>query len=137
MFNEAPISERVVDENDKARPAWVEFFSLLTRGDIGTTWNPNIVNLGSVGAPTITGVYYQNNGFTDFAIKIVPTTNTSSVLGSTSVLLPFNATVDTGAFVIAGNTSSTAIVNSSSDTLFFPTWTNITSTISITGRVKN
>ena len=137
MFNEAPISDKVVDDNDKLRPSWVEFFSLLTRGDVGTTWNPTITNLGSVGAPTITGVYYQNSGFTDFAVKIVPGANTSSVLGSTTIQLPFNATVDTVAPVVTGNTSAFGIINSASDTVFLPTWTNITSPITITGRVKN
>jgi hypothetical protein len=133
----APIADKVLDDNGKLRPSWVEFFSEIIRGDVGKTWNPTVANLTSVGTPTITGVYYQNNGFTDYAVKIVPSTSTSSTLGVTTIQLPFNATVDTAAFVVYGSTVANGIVVGASDTLFLPTWVAITTPITITGRVKN
>ncbi len=133
----APIADKALDDTGKFRPSWVVYFSDLNRGDVGTSWNPTITNLTSVGTPTITGVYYQNQGFTDFAVKIVPGTNTSSVLGSTTIALPFSVTADTSASVITGTSVAFGAVNASSKTIFLPTWTLITAPITITGRVKN
>jgi len=137
MISQAPIADKVLDDTGKMRPSWVEYFSARDRGDVGTTWNPAITNLTSVGTPTITGVYYQNDGFTDFAVKIVPGTNTSSTLGSTTIALPFNVTADTVANVVTGNTAALGVVNAAGKTIFLPTWTTITTPITITGRVKN
>lgn len=133
----APIADNVLDESGKFRPSWVVYFSELNRGDVGTTWAPVITNLTSVGTPTITGVYYQNSGFTDFAVKIVPGTNTSSVLGSTTIALPFNVTVDTGVNVVVGISISQGVINASGRAVFLPTWSLVTAPITITGRVKN
>lgn len=135
--NAAPIADKVLDGNGKLRPTWVEYFSALERGDVGVTWSPTIVNLTSVGTPTISGVYYQNDGFTDFAIKIVPGTNTSSTLGTTTAALPFNVVADVPAFAVAGNGVFVGIVNAASRTLFLPTWVAVTLPITITARVKN
>jgi hypothetical protein len=136
-ISSAPIADRLLDDTGKCRPTWVEFFSDLTRGDIGTTWNPTINNLTSVGTPTITGVYYQNQGFTDFAVKIVPGTDTSSTLGSTTIVLPFNVVSDVPVHVVTGQTTAAGVITASSKTVFLPTWTAITSPLTITGRVKN
>jgi hypothetical protein len=134
----APIADNVLDENgQKFRPSWIVYFSELNRGDVGTTWTPVITNLTAVGTPTITGVYYQNGGLTDFAVKIVPGTNTSSTLGSTTIALPFNVTADTGAFVITGTTVLQGVVNASGRSVFLPTWSLVTAPVTITGRVKN
>ena len=136
-ISQAPIADKVLDDNGKLRPSWVEYFSQLNRGDIGTTWNPTIVNLTSVGTPVITGVYYQNDGFTDFSVKIVPGTNTSSTLGSTTIAVPFSVVVDKVVEVTAGNTVAFGVIVSSSRTIFLPTWTTVTVPITISGRVKN
>lgn len=133
----APIAEKLLDDSGKLRPAWVTYFSGLNQGDVGTTWNPTIVNLTSVGTPTITGVYYQNNGFTDFAVKIVPATNTSSVLGSTTIAVPFSATADVVVNVVSGTGVALGVLTASSKTIFLPTWSLITVPLTITGRVKN
>ena len=136
-ISQAPIADKVLDDNGKLRPSWVEYFSQLNRGDIGTTWNPTIVNLTSVGTPVITGVYYQNDGFTDFSVKIVPGTNTSATLGSTTIAVPFGVVVDKVVEVTAGNTVAFGVIVSSSRTIFLPTWTTVTVPITISGRVKN
>jgi hypothetical protein len=115
----------------------VEFFAQLTRGDVGTTWTPVITDLTFVGTPTISGVYYQNNGFTDWAVKIVPATNTSSTLGVTYITLPFTVTADTPCFTVTGTSSANGVVNAAAARAFLPTWTTITTPITITGRVKN
>jgi len=134
---QAPIADKVLDDSGKLRPTWVEYFSSRDRGDIGITWNPTVTNLTSVGTPTITGVYYQNLGFTDFAVKIVPGTNTSSVLGTTTIVTPFSTVADVPVFAIAGNGVFVGILNAASKTIFLPTWTTVTLPITITGRVKN
>lgn len=136
-ISQAPIADKVLDDNGKLRPSWVVYFSELNRGDIGTTWNPTIVNLTSVGTPTITGVYYQNYGFTDFSIKIVPATNTSSTLGSTTIAVPFGVAADKAVEVVTGTSVAFGTIASSSKTIFLPTWSLITSPITISGRVKN
>jgi hypothetical protein len=136
-ISQAPIADKLLDDSGKLRPTWVIYFGELNRGDVGTTWNPTIVNLASVGTPVITGVYYQNDGFTDFAVKIVPGTNTSSTLGSTTIAVPFSVTADVSANVVTGTSSAQGVVVASSKTIFLPTWSLITSPITITGRVKN
>jgi hypothetical protein len=133
----APINDKILDESGKLRPSWVVYFSELDRGDVGTTWSPPIVNLTVVGTPVISGVYYQNSGFTDFAIKIVPATNTSSTLGVTTCALPFSVVADSVANVVAGTGISFGVITASGRTLFLPTWTTIAVPITITGRVKN
>lgn len=136
-ITEAPIAENVIDDAKKARPAWVEFFASLTRGDVGTTWTPVITSLTSVGTPTISGVYYQNNGFTDWAVKIVPATDTSSTLGVTFITLPFAVTADTPCFAVYGTTVAAGIINAASRLAYLPTWSAVATPITITGRVKN
>jgi len=136
-ISDAPIAENVIDDAKKARPAWVEFFANLTRGDVGTTWTPTITSLTSTGTPTISGVYYQNQGFTDWAVKIVPATDTSSTLGVTTIALPFSVTADTICSVVTGTSNSTGVVNAAGKLAYLPTWTVITTPITITGRVKN
>jgi hypothetical protein len=133
----APIADKALDDNGKFRPTWIEYFSAVNRGDVGTTWTPVISNLTSVGTPTITGVYYQNNGFTDFAVKIVPGTSTSSVLGTTTIALPFTVVADAAANVVNGVNVAQAAINSSGKLVYLPTWSLITVPITITGRVKN
>lgn len=136
-ISDAPIAENVIDDSKKARPAWVEFFASITRGDVGTTWTPEITSLTTVGTPTISGVYYQNNGFTDWAVKIVPGTSTSSTSGVTFITLPFTVAADSPCFAVTGFTAAMGVINASAKLAYLPTWTAITSPITITGRVKN
>lgn len=133
----APTADKALDESGKFRPTWVEYFAKVNTGDVGTTWTPVFTGLTTVGTPTITGAYYQNGGFTDFTIKIVPGTNTSSTLGVTTVALPFTVVADTGANVISSTNAAIGVVNASGRILYLPTWTLVTVPITITGRVKN
>lgn len=141
----APIADRIIQIPERLlsedgwglNPAWIVYFEQLYRGDGGTTWTPVITNLTTVGTPTITGVYYQNGGFTDFAVKIVPGTNTSSVLGTTTIALPFTVTADTVATAINGFNVLQGVVNASGRVIYLPTWSVVAVPITITGRVKN
>lgn len=136
-YNEAPLIDPMVDESRRCRPSWADYFNLVTRGDGGTSFTPVFANLGTTGTPTITGVYYQNQGLTYFAVKIVPATDTSSVAGSTTFALPFNVVADTGCDAVVGVTTARGVVNASSRTVYTPTWTNIAVPITITGLVKS
>lgn len=136
-ITEAPISDNVIDDSKKARPTWVEFFASLTRGDVGTTWTPVITGLTSTGTPTISGVYYQNAGFTDWVVKIVPATDTSSTLGVTFITLPFGVTADQPCFAVTGTSAANGVVNAAAKQAYTPTWTAITAPVTISGRVKN
>jgi len=137
IISDAPIAENLIDDAKKARPAWVEFFASITRGDVGTTWTPVITGLTSVGTPVISGVYYQNQGFTDWAVKIVPGTDTSSTSGVTSIALPFGVINDAPCFAVTGFTGAIGVINAAAKLAYLPTWTSITSPVTITGRVKN
>ncbi len=136
-ISDSPITEKLADDNGKARPAWVEYFAELARGDVGTTWAPAITGLTVTGTPTISGVYYQNKGFTDWAVKIVPATDTSSTLGVTFITLPFTVTADTPCFAVYGSTVAGGIINAAAALAYLPTWAAITTPVTITGRVKN
>jgi hypothetical protein len=132
-ISDAPIAENVIDDSKKMRPAWVEFCANLTRGDVGTTWTPSITSLASTGTPTISGVYYQNQGFTDWTVKIVPATDTSSTLGVTFITLPFTVTADNPCFAVYGSTVAGGIIKASAALAYLTTWVAITMPVTITG----
>lgn len=135
-ISEAPIADKMVDDNIKCRPSWVQFFALLVRGDSGVAFTPSFTSLGQTGAPTISGVYYQNNGFADFFVKIVPATNTSSVFGTTNFKLPFSVSADVPCGTVIGGAVGQGVIQASTGLVFPPTWTNITVPVTISGRVK-
>jgi hypothetical protein len=137
MTSQAPIIEKMIDDSGKARPLWIEYFANLNDGDVGTTWTPAITGLTSTGTPSISGVYYQNAGFTDWVVKIVPATDTSSVAGTTYIDIPFSVVADSPLFAITGNNSASGAVNAAARRAYLPAWTAITSPVTISGRVKN
>lgn len=134
---EAPIADPIVDDANKCRPSWVQYFSGFKNGDVGTSFTPTFTGLTVVGTPTISGVYYQNMGMTYFAVKIVPSTSTTSVLGTTTFPLPFSVSADTTCSVVTGTSSSMGVVNAASKTVYTPNWAAITTPITITGIVKS
>lgn len=135
-FNEAPIRDAMVDDGRKCRPSWADYFSALDSGDVGTSFTPTFTNLTVNGTPTITGVYYQNQGMTYFAVKVVPGIDTSSVFGSTSFTVPFNIIADTGCNAVAGISVSQGVVTTGK-LVYTPTWTNLAAPVTITGLVKS
>jgi len=135
---EAPIGDKIVDESGKATVTWIIFFTLLVTGDVGNKkWTPIVTNLTSVGSPTITGDYYTNNGFTDFWIRIVPGTSTTSTGGSTYIDLPFNVVYDNGGFTLLNGNTGVNYIDAASRRCFPAGWTTTTFPVTITGRVRS
>lgn len=130
-----PTQDLIVDKNGKATKSWIIYFQTQATGDTGQQWSPVATNLTAVGTPTITGAYYQNQGFTDFWIRIAPATSTTSTLGSTYFDLPFQIDVDSGAVAVTGSSATACAVNASTKRLFPPSWTTIATPITLSGRV--
>ena len=132
----------IIDTDDKGQilpdgkmaSEWYLFFQSLITGDYGTAWTPTYTGLGTVGTPTITGYYYQNQGFTDFYIRIVPGTNTTSTQGVTYFDIPFVVTSDNACFV-GGTPGAVGLIDATNKRIYPPGWTNNPSVLTITGRV--
>jgi len=132
---EVPTYEVLAEDDGKAKLTWLLFFQLLASGDPGTAWQPVVTNLTSVGTPAITGAYYENQGFTDFWVNIIPTTSISGTAGSIYIDLPFTVSVDAPCFGVAGLTSGIGAVDSVSKRIYPPTFSALTIPLTITGRV--
>lgn len=130
-----PASHKMTDENAKCDMKWLLFFQTLLNGDVGTAFSPEFVGLASTGTPTITGVYYQNAGFIDFYVRITPVTDTSSTAGTTYFVLPFQPTSDCVAFTTTEYNSALGAIQASTRRVYPPSWDNITTPITISGRV--
>lgn len=139
MAQDPPIYEDVIEGTPgKLKLAWILFLSTLNVGDPGTEFTPIVHNLTVVGAdPVITGEYYENAGFTDFWIKIVPGTSTSAVAGTTYFDLPFDVTVDGSCEAVSGNLGENAgMVEAATNRCYPPAWTTVTAPLTISGRVR-
>lgn len=139
-LQEAPIYDPVIEGNEgKARLSWTLFFNKTATGDVGTPWAPVPVNLANVGGPpTVSGTYYQNQGWTDFWILIRPVTSTTSTAGSTYIDVPFTVFISAPAAVTTGvNSNYTGAVDAATRRCYLPSWSAITVPIVVTGRVKN
>lgn len=130
-----PATDPVVDQEGKMTIRWLLFLQQLLNGDPGVAWTPNFVNLNSNGAPTITGVYYENSGFIDFFARIVPAVNTSSTSGATYLELPFQPSSDCAGFTVTGNNATPSGIVASQRRMWLPGWNNLTTPITATGRV--
>jgi len=133
------------DQDNKPLPeglissSWYLFLQNLIVGDTGQTssspWVPVATNLTFAGSPpVITGNYYQNEGFTDFWIRIVPGTSTTSTAGTTYFDLPFAVTVD-GACIVGGLPGAVGLIDAATKRCFPPPWSAVTANITISGRV--
>lgn len=99
------------------------------------TYTTTVVGLTEVGgSATITASFVKIGKMVSVTIKIVPVTNTSSTAGTTTFTLPFPPEKDAAAnaiddFVPAG--LGVGKVDASSDLIFAPAWTTVTTTIII------
>lgn len=134
IYSPPPIQQPLTERTGLPTLQWILFFQGIFNGDSGTTWTPQPVGLGTVGTPTISGIYYKNAGFIDFYITISPGTNTSSVAGTTYIPLPFDVALDSTCFAVTGTQSVPGAINAAQDRVYPPTWTNLTSIITIHGR---
>lgn len=133
-----PTYELIADQvTGKVTLPWLLFFDGVFTGDQGQTWTPTFTGLTTVGTPVITGTYYQAGALCFFSIVITPATSTSSTSGST-YCTNFPLT-------ISSDSSNTAVTNAPSAALgmndhltnriYTPTWSAITSPITISGWV--
>lgn len=136
-----PIEHPIIEPEVGNTPTipWTLFFDSTFRGDQGTDWTPNFVNLSSTGTPTITGRYYQLSGqIVYFRITVTPATNTSATAGTTYVdNFPLNIAFDGACLAMAGTTGSNAgHVVASTQRIYVPTWTNVTVPVTVTGMAE-
>lgn len=131
-----PTYQQVVDKDTgKATLPWILFFDQLFTGDQGTAWIPQIVGLTSVGTPSIVGTYYQVGSLVFFTIVIIPATNTSSTSGTTYCNnFPLKLSQQTSNTAVTNApTAALGVCDSITQRIYFPSWTTITSQITISG----
>lgn len=130
-----PTQQNVIDNNGKMQLQWILFMQTLLSGDQGTAFVPDVSGLTVVGNPTIAGYYYNNQGFSDFYITIVPGTSTTSTAGTTYFTLPFDVVFDAPCFAITGTNGATGAINAATDRCYTPAWSALTTPVTINGRV--
>lgn len=130
-----PARQPIVEDTGAPTLLFIEFLQNLSQGDPGNKFSPDVENLGTVGTPTITGVYYENNGFVDFYARITPGTNTTSTAGTTYIQLPFTVTSDCPCFATSGSASTVGSILAASNRAYLPGWSALTSPVTISGRV--
>lgn len=127
---------------------WLEFLNGLWVGDTGTpssgtgSWTPTFTGLTEVGgAATITGkVFKFSQQLAYFWARIVPVTNTSSTLGTTYInnlpldVLSFGACIAVVENITGG--SASGIVEPTNNRIYTPSWTTVTSPITISGTIE-
>lgn len=117
---------------------WLLFFDQIFRGDAGTSWTPTFTSLTTVGSPTITGRYYQISKYLCyFTIKIVPSTSTTSVAGTTYANFPLTMKADGICFAVSGLLgSSSGMCDSATNRVYTPAWSAVTIPLTIIGVVE-
>jgi len=134
-IQQPPLTEPIVDKEQKATLTWASFFEGLAFGDTGTAWTPTFIGLTETGTATKTGKYWRlSNNICYFRITITPATDTSSTLGTTYCdnfpLLITNA----GANVTcSGFTAAVSGTTSADKRIYTATWAAITTPITIVG----
>lgn len=132
----APIYENIADTvTGKATLPYILFFNHLATGDTGQIWTPIFTGLTIVGTPSITGTYYQFGNLVYYRIDIIPSTSTTSVSGTTycnNFPLVF-AGFGVCAAVTNAPSAALGMVDSSVQRIYTPSWSAITSQITIVG----
>ena len=137
--NPPPVRLPIDDDNGSITLPWLKFFNQVYNGDAGDAWTPNFVSLGSTGTPTITGRYYRLSRYIlYFNILVSPATDTTSTAGTTYVdnlpIAPFN----NGVCMSVSNNIGGALgmVNASSNRIYTPSWTSVTTDVNVIGIVE-
>lgn len=130
-----PQTEQLVDENNLSTLNWLIFFDQLASGDTGTEWTPTFTGLTEVGTATKTGKYFRlSKTLAYYRIVITPSTNTSSVLGTTYCNnFPLTMRADGMNVTCSSYTASVSGSTASDNRIYAATWTTITSAITIVG----
>lgn len=122
----------------KVTPSWNIFFDQLFKGDQGQSFSPTFSGLTYTGAaPTLTGTYYQlSTKVCKFNIVIVPSSGNSTTMAAGGYVsnFPLRFSVDDACFVCTNAPSvATGVCDSTNNRILLPTWTTITSKITISG----
>lgn len=136
-----PIGDKVIDDKGNLTIPWVLFFNGLWQGDTGTSWTPTFVSLTEVGgSATMTGKIYRiGQRLAYFTAIVTPVTNTSATAGTTYIsnfplTLAANGTCLASAGVVGSETSGMCLA--SSNRIYVPGWTTITTAVTIAGLVE-
>lgn len=136
--NPAPITNPVVDQGGLPTLPWTLFFNQSFEGDSGNVWEPNFVGLTGTTSEII-GRYYQISQYLSyFTINITPDGNTSGVAGTTYIdNFPLTFANDGFNTIISGTAGGSIGVNQrSSNRIYSPAWTNVSSPLTIIGMVE-
>ena len=135
-----PIRDNLIEDDTGAiSMPWILFFNQTFNGDSGAAWTPTFTDLTESGTPTITGRYYQLSKYvTYFNIIVTPGTNTSAVAGTTYV---DNFPLTAYSNGICGTVSnrlggSLGMVEATSNRIYVPAWTTLTTPVNIIGIVE-
>lgn len=135
-----PTYDKIILDTLKVAPSWLLFFQQLFTGDQGQAWSPTFSGLSYTGAaPTLTGNYYQlSSKICKFNIVIVPSSgnNTTMAAGGYVTNFPLTIAIDDPCFVCTNAPSvASGTCDSTNNRILLPTWTAITSKITISGTV--
>lgn len=143
-----PAYAEIVGPDKKMTRQWLEFLNGLWVGDTGTpatgsgSWTPTFTGLTEVGgAAAKTGkVFKFSQQLAYFWVRIVPVTNTSSVLGTTYInnlpldILSFGSCVATVENITSG--AALGIADPNTNLIYTPSWTTVPGPITISGTIE-
>lgn len=137
---EPPINEPLFREESRVPSIpWALFFDSIWRGDRGTVWTPTFTGLTITGTPTITGRFYRvGRALCYFRVKIVPSTDTTAVAGTTYINnFPLTLSADGACNAVSGLLGSNAgMCDSATNRIYVPAWTGVTVPLTIVGTVE-
>lgn len=134
-----PVRNPLTEAQGSLTMPWLLFFNQTFNGDAGTTWTPTFTSLTTSGSPTITGRYYQISQYLCyFNILITPATNTSATAGTT-YCNNFPLTMSSNGFCVSLSNNlggGLGMATASSNRIYTPTWTTVTTPINLIGVVE-
>ena len=134
-----PTRNPLTENQGELTMPWLLFFNNIYNGDAGTTWTPTFTSLTVSGTPTLSGRFYRISQYLCyFNILVTPATNTSAVAGTTYVdnfplTMASNGICATASNNLGGGLGMAVAAN---NRIYVPTWTTVTTPISIIGIVE-
>lgn len=134
-----PITEGLVTQDLNTALPWIMFFNGIWNGDTGTDWTPTFVSLASTGTPTHTGTVFRiGQRLAYFRVTITPATDTTATAGTTYIdNFPLSITTDGTCLAVSGTAGSAGgACVASSNRIYVPGWTSVTTPVTITGFIE-
>lgn len=134
-----PIYEQLSQDDGKATLPWILYFNNLFNGDTGTSWIPTFTSLTITGTPTITGkVYRIGQSLAYFSVRVVPSTDTTAVAGTTYIdNFPLTLKADGACLAVSGLLgSNSGMCDQASNKIYVPAWTAVTVPVTVIGIVE-